>query len=228
MKKIALFFLLMFIAVSAFTHEKSYRDLADVTSGSVVQVYSDVLMFSSFETNYGSGFFINDRGDIATSYHIIEGSVAVSVETQDGDLYLTEVLFVDRQKDMAVLRILEDQEVKDFKAVSFGDSDKVRRGDIVASGGYPLGMNYTFSVGVISNESVDISLVEDVPMIQTDAMIALGSSGGALFDINGDVVGLITGSVAMGGEIPITGIGYCTPANILKDFLEKGFEDEGH
>jgi len=166
----------------------------------------------------GSGFIINSKGIVVTNNHVISGAEDIVV-TVDGDKdYKAKVIGADPLSDIAVLQI----ESKDnFIPVKFGNSDKARIGDWVIAIGNPLGLGGTVTSGIISarNRTIGLSRYEDY--IQTDASINQGNSGGPLFDMNGDVIGINTAILGQGGSI---GIGFSIPSNSAKKVVDQLIE----
>ena len=163
----------------------------------------------------GSGFIINSKGIVITNNHVIAGAEDIVV-TVDGDNdYKASVIGADPLSDIAVLQIESDDS---FIPVEFGDSDKARIGDWVIAIGNPLGLGGTVTSGIISarNRTIGLSRYEDY--IQTDASINQGNSGGPLFDMNGDVIGINTAILGQSGSI---GIGFSIPSNSAKKVVDQ-------
>ena len=135
----------------------------------------------------GSGFIINEKGVVVTNNHVIEGAEDIVVQVNGDKEFKAKVIGADPLSDIAVLQL--DTKEK-FIPVKFGDSDKARIGDWVIAIGNPFGFGGTVTSGIISarNRSIGLSRYEDY--IQTDASINSGNSGGPLFDMNGDVIGI--------------------------------------
>ena len=158
----------------------------------------------------GSGFIIDEKGIVITNNHVIQGAEDIVVRVEDDKEYKAKVIGADPLSDIAVLQ-LETKEK--FIPVKFGDSDKARIGDWVIAIGNPFGLGGTVTSGIISarNRSIGLSRYEDY--IQTDASINSGNSGGPLFDMNGDVIGINTAILGRNGSI---GIGFSIPSNNAK------------
>jgi serine protease Do len=166
----------------------------------------------------GSGFIINSKGIVITNNHVIAGAEDIVVTVDGNKDYKAKVIGADPLSDIAVLQI----ESKDnFIPVKFGDSDKARIGDWVIAIGNPLGLGGTVTSGIISarNRSIGLSRFEDY--IQTDASINQGNSGGPLFDMNGDVIGINTAILGQSGSI---GIGFSIPSNSAKKVIDQLIE----
>ena len=170
----------------------------------------------------GSGFVIDAAGIIITNNHVIADANEITVIFTDGRKLKAELLGKDDKVDVAVLRVKPD---KPLKAVKFGDSEKMRVGDWVMAVGNPFGLGGTVTAGIVSarNRNIDSGPYDNY--IQTDASINKGNSGGPLFNMDGDVVGINTAILSpSGGSI---GIGFASPAatvmptiNQLRDFGE--------
>jgi serine protease Do len=163
----------------------------------------------------GSGFIIDEKGIVVTNNHVIQNAEDIIVRVNGDQDYKAKVIGADPLSDIAVLQL----ETKDkFTPVSFGDSDKARIGDWVIAIGNPFGLGGTVTSGIISarNRSIGLSRYEDY--IQTDASINSGNSGGPLFDMNGDVIGINTAILGRNGSI---GIGFSIPANDAKIVIEQ-------
>jgi serine protease Do len=173
----------------------------------------------------GSGFIIDAKGIVVTNNHVIQDAEDIIVRVNGDEEYKAKVLGADPLSDIAVLQL----ETKDkFTPVAFGDSDKARIGDWVIAIGNPFGLGGTVTSGIISarNRSIGLSRYEDY--IQTDASINSGNSGGPLFDMNGDVIGINTAILGRNGSI---GIGFSIPSNsaniVIDQLIEFGETKRG-
>ena len=180
-------------------------------------------MFKDFErpterkaSSLGSGFIIDTKGTVVTNNHVISGADDILVRIGDKE-YKAKVIGADPYMDIAVLKI----ETKDkFKPVNFGDSDKARVGDWAVAIGNPFGLGGTVTAGIISARNRDINLTRYDDFIQTDASINQGNSGGPLFNLNGEVIGINTAIIAPGQSGSI-GIGFAIPANAAANVIEQ-------
>ncbi len=166
----------------------------------------------------GSGFIIDATGIVITNNHVIQGAEDIVVRV-DGDIeYKVKIIGADPLSDIAVLQIDSKER---FIPVKFGNSDKARIGDWVIAIGNPFGLGGTVTVGIISarNRSIGLSRYEDY--IQTDASINQGNSGGPLFDMKGNVIGINTAILGQSGSI---GIGFSIPSNSAKKVVEQLIE----
>jgi len=166
----------------------------------------------------GSGFIIDEKGIVVTNNHVIQDAEDIIVRLNDEKEFKAKVIGADPLSDIAVLQL--DSKEK-FKPVKFGNSDKARIGDWVIAIGNPFGFGGTVTSGIISarNRSLGLSRYEDY--IQTDASINSGNSGGPLFDMNGDVIGINTAILGRSGSI---GIGFSIPSNSAKIVIDQLIE----
>ena len=163
----------------------------------------------------GSGFIIDSKGIVVTNNHVIKGAEDILVRVNGDKEYKAKIIGADPLSDIAVLQI----ESKDkFTPVEFGNSDKARIGDWVIAIGNPFGLGGTVTSGIISarNRAIGLSRYEDY--IQTDASINQGNSGGPLFDMDGNVIGINTAILGQSGSI---GIGFAIPSNNAEKVIDQ-------
>jgi serine protease Do len=173
----------------------------------------------------GSGVIIDPEGYILTNFHVIAGAENIKVTLSDGEekKYDGKVIGKDPETDLAIIKIKAKGK---FPAAKLGDSDKIRVGDWAIAVGSPFGLKQTVTVGVISamRQSLYVEGKEYKEMIQTDAAINRGNSGGPLVDIKGEVIGINTAIYAPTGVF--AGVGFAIPINyakeILAELIEKG------
>ena len=164
----------------------------------------------------GSGFIVDPSGIIVTNNHVIDGADEISVTLQDNTTLKATLIGHDDRTDIAVLQVHPD---KPLPAVHFGDSDKARVGDWVLAIGNPFGLGGSVTAGIVSARGRDIQQGPYDDFIQTDAAINRGNSGGPLFDMNGDVVGINTAIYSpSGGSI---GIGFSIPSDEAKNVVQQ-------
>jgi len=163
----------------------------------------------------GSGFIIDEKGLVITNNHVISGAEDIVVRVNGDKEYKAKVIGADPLSDIAVLELITKDK---FIPVKFGNSDEARIGDWVIAIGNPFGLGGTVTSGIISarNRSIGLSRYEDY--IQTDASINSGNSGGPLFDMNGDVIGINTAILGRSGSI---GIGFSIPSNSAKIVIDQ-------
>ncbi|MDO9418785.1 Do family serine endopeptidase [Pararhizobium sp.] len=170
----------------------------------------------------GSGFVIDAKGFIVTNNHVIEGADDIEVNFANGSKLKAKLVGVDKKTDLAVLKV---EPKAPLKFVPLGDSKKMRTGDWVMAVGNPFGLGGTVTVGIISARGRNINAGQYDNFIQTDAAINRGNSGGPLFNMNGEVIGINTAIISpTGGSI---GLGFSVPTELagnvikqLKDFGE--------
>ncbi len=169
------------------------------------------------QQSLGSGFLINEEGFILTNFHVISGSSRIQVTLQDQTQYYAHALDTDRSDDLALIRIAPKRKLE---SLHLGDSDHLQVGQKVLAIGNPFGLEGTLTVGVVSSigRAIDSETNQRLEgMIQTDAAINGGNSGGPLLDSRGNVIGINT---AILGQTNI-GIGFALPINRAKVLLER-------
>ena len=251
MKKIKLLFLSIFFSfsISIYSYSQSvpesFADLAERLMPSVVNISTTQTvvtnnnpfpftfppgspfedMFREFGTPQerkssalGSGFIIDEKGLVVTNNHVIQDAEDIVVIVNGDQEFKAKVIGADPLSDIAVLQLETEDK---FIPVAFGDSDKARIGDWVIAIGNPFGLGGTVTSGIISarNRSIGLSRYEDY--IQTDASINSGNSGGPLFDMNGDVIGINTAILGRSGSV---GIGFSIPSNSAKLVIDQLIE----
>jgi serine protease Do len=164
----------------------------------------------------GSGFIVDSSGIVVTNNHVVEGAETIQIHLQDGTLLKAELVGRDPKTDLAVIRVKPSAPLP---TVSFGDSDKARVGEWVIAIGNPFGLGGSVSLGIVSARNRDINAGPYDDYIQTDAAINKGNSGGPLFDLNGNVIGINTAIFSpSGGSV---GIGFSVPANTAKGVVDQ-------
>ena len=176
-------------------------------------------------TALGSGFIIDKKGIVVTNNHVIQGAEDIFVSVNGSTEYTAKVIGTDPYMDLAILQIESNEK---FAAVSFGDSDKARIGDWVIAIGNPFGFGGTVTSGIISSRNRDIGLTRYDDFIQTDASINRGNSGGPLFNLDGEVIGINTAIIGQSGSV---GIGFAIPSNpaskVINQLIEFGETKRG-
>lgn len=167
----------------------------------------------------GSGVIIDARyGYVLTNNHVIEDALEIQVTLHDGREYLAEVIGKDPDTDIAVIKIKPDN----LTALKFADSSQLRVGDFVVAIGNPFGLGQTVTSGIVSalgRSGLGIESYED--FIQTDASINVGNSGGALVNLNGELVGINTAILGSEGSSGSIGIGFAIPINLARDIMQQ-------
>ena len=162
-------------------------------------------------TSLGSGFIISEDGLVVTNNHVIEGADEITVTLSDDTQHTAELLGRDPKTDLALLRI---DAGAPLPAVKWGDSTAARVGDWVVAIGNPFGLGGTVTAGIISARQRDINQGPYDSFIQTDASINRGNSGGPMFNMNGDVIGVNTAIFSpTGGSV---GVGFSVPSSIAE------------
>ena len=185
--------------------------------------------FQSTAAAAGSGFILSEDGYVLTNQHVIEKANTITVAMFDGTKYPAKLVGYDKNNDIAVLKI----EAKGLTPVTLGSSDKLQVGDEVIAIGNPLGeLTFSLTKGNVSalNRAVTLSSSVTMNLIQTDAAINSGNSGGPLFNMYGEVVGITNAkysSSGYSGEASIDNIGFAIPINsvqeIVSSIIEKGY-----
>jgi len=203
--------------------------LATVNITSIV--YQRDFFFQVFpQKGIGSGFIINEDGEIITNNHVVNGSRNLTVTLSDKKQYPATVVGIDRRYDLAILKIKADRKLP---FVRLGNSDALVVGQKVLAIGNPFGLEGTLTTGIVSSlgrslQNEDGGQLEG--LIQTDAAINPGNSGGPLLDSSGNVIGINTaiyGSQTASGEAGSIGIGFAMPINRVKEKLEE-YRSTGH
>lgn len=209
--------------VNISTAQKSKDDINEILTklpeDKVFDQLKDLLFKQSLQqkqnSSLGSGFIISKDGYIVTKYHVIENSAEVFVNLSDGKKFTAKVIGVDKKTDLAVLKI---DTGFDLQYIKFGDSSKSRVGDWVIVIGNPFGLGGSVSVGIVSARGRDI-ISGQGDFIQTDAAINRGNSGGPLFNIKGEVIGIATAIFSTsGGSV---GIGFAGTSNDSLPIIEQ-------
>ena len=167
-------------------------------------------------SSLGSGFIIDKNGTVITNNHVIKDAEDILIKVGNKE-YTAKVIGADPYADLAVLKI---ESKENFIPVSFGDSDKARVGNWVIAIGNPFGLGGTVTAGIISARNRDINLTRYDDFIQTDASINQGNSGGPLFDMNGQVIGINTAIIAP-GQAGSIGIGFAIPSNAASNVIDQ-------
>lgn len=231
------------VAARAFSAPESFADLAEQVSPAVVNITTSTTVatdtspvprfpegspFEDFFRDFGqpgprgpaqrsqalgSGFVISEDGYIVTNNHVIEGADEIEIEFFSGNRLAATVVGTDPNTDIALLKV-ESESPLPF--VTFGNSDEVRVGDWVMAMGNPLGQGFSVSAGIVSARNRELSGTYD-DYIQTDAAINRGNSGGPLFNMDGEVIGVNTAILSpTGGSI---GIGFAMSSAVVTDVV---------
>ena len=211
------------------TPSEVYAQNVNSTVGITTSITTNYFGYQTTSAAAGSGFILTQDGYILTNYHVVEGSNSITVTTYDGTGYDATLIGYDESNDIAVLKI----DASDLTPVVLGDSDTLNVGDTVVAIGNPLGeLTFSLTTGVVSalDRPVTLSTGTTMNLIQTDCAINSGNSGGALFNLYGEVIGITNAKYSSSGsssEASIDNIGFAIPINhvlsIVKSIIEKGY-----
>ena len=239
---------MMMATSNAFARPDSFADLAERLSPAVVNISTTTVVsrgggaelpqfppgspFEEFFKDFnergqtrraqslGSGFIIDESGIVVTNNHVIENAEQITIYLSNDDSYEAEVIGRDAKTDIAVLKF--DPKGADITAVTMGDSDALRVGDWVMAIGNPFGLGGTVTAGIVSARGRDIGAGPYDDYIQTDASINRGNSGGPLFDMDGEVIGINTAIFSQtGGSV---GIGFAISSNLANKVVNQLIE----
>ncbi len=210
------------------TPAEVYAANVNSTVGITTSVSTNFWGYQSTSAASGSGFIISADGYILTNFHVIEDSSSISVSLYNGESYEADLVGYDESNDIAVLKI----DAEGLAPVILGDSSNLNVGDSVVAIGNPLGeLTFTLTSGAISAKDREVTLSSNVTMnlLQTDCAINSGNSGGALFNLYGEVIGVTNAkySSSSSSEASIDNIGFAIPINsimnIVESIIEKGY-----
>lgn len=239
-----LLFIMIINSALANDRPQSFADLAEQLTPSVVNISTSTLVkrdgdeslqfppgspfedfFEEFQDRdnprtaqaLGSGFIVSAEGYVVTNNHVIDGADAIRVTLYNDRSFDAELIGRDAKTDIAVLKINPADEV--LQPVSFGDSDAMRVGDWVLAIGNPFGLGGSVTAGIISARGRDIGSGPYDDFIQTDASINRGNSGGPLFNLDGEVIGINTAIFSQsGGSV---GIGFAIASNLANNVVDQ-------
>jgi len=208
------------------TASQVYQNNVNSTVGITTEITTNYFGYKTTAAASGSGFIITDDGYIVTNHHVIEGANSVKVTLYDNTQYDAEIVGSDESNDIAVLKI----DASGLTPVTLGDSEALSVGDNVVAIGNPLGeLTFTLTSGVVSAKDRSITTSNSVMMnlIQTDCAINSGNSGGALFNMYGEVVGVTNAKYSSNSstEASIDNIGFAIPINNVKDIVTSIIEN---
>ena len=209
------------------TASEVYAANVNSTVGITTSVTTNYWGYQSTSAASGSGFIISADGYILTNFHVIEDSDSISVSLYNGDSYQATLIGYDESNDIAVLKV----DATDLSPVVLGDSDNLNVGDSVVAIGNPLGeLTFTLTSGAISAKDREVTLSSNMTMnlLQTDCAINSGNSGGALFNMYGEVIGVTNAKYSSSSSgASIDNIGFAIPVNsvmgIVESIIEKGY-----
>ena len=210
------------------TPAQVYAANVNSTVGITTAVTTNFWGYQSTSAASGSGFIISNDGYILTNFHVIEDSDSISVSMYNGDSYEATLIGYDESNDIAVLKI----DSEGLVPVVLGDSDNLNVGDSVVAIGNPLGeLTFTLTSGAISAKDREVTFSNNTTMnlLQTDCAINSGNSGGALFNLYGEVIGVTNAKygTSSSSSASIDNIGFAIPINsimnIVESIIEKGY-----
>ncbi len=201
------------------TAAEVYAQNVNSTVGITTSINTNFFGYRTTSAASGSGFILTDNGYIVTNYHVIDGATSITVSTYGGESYPAKVIGYDEQNDIAVLKI----EADGLTPVVLGSSEDSHVGDSVCAIGNPLGeLTFSLTSGVISalDRSVTIGGTA-MNLIQTDCAINAGNSGGALFNMYGEVIGITNAKLSSSSmsEASIDNIAFAIPIDSVKDLI---------
>lgn len=204
-----------------------YAMNVNATVGIATQITTNVWGQVASASASGSGFILTSDGYVVTNNHVVEGATSVTVKLYNGDEYDAEVVGTDEMNDVALLKI----DATGLQAVTIGDSDQIEVGEEVIAIGNPLGeLTFTMTAGVVSALDREINTDgKPINMLQTDVAINSGNSGGALFNMYGEVVGITNAkygsSSSSSGTASIDNIGFAIPIDDVRSIVESIIEN---
>ncbi|HLA63798.1 MAG TPA: trypsin-like peptidase domain-containing protein [Rhodothermales bacterium] len=189
------------------------------------------------ETQVGSGIIVSEQGYVLTNRHVVDGAVRIGVLLNDRREYDAELVGSDPTTDLAVIRLVDNAEAGDetpLPVAALGDSDELEVGEWVVAVGNPFRLTSTVTTGIVSALGRQVNLIDDSfrieDFIQTDAAINFGNSGGALVNLRGEVIGVVTGIATESGMNE--GYGFAVPVNLARrvaaDLIERGEVQRGY
>ncbi len=207
------------------TAAEVYEKNVNSTVGITTSIDTNFFGYRTTSAASGSGFILTEDGYVVTNYHVIEDASSITVSTYDGESYPAEVIGYDADSDIAVLKI----DANGLTPVTLGTTENSRVGDDVCAIGNPLGeLTFSFTKGIISalDRSVTISGTA-MNLIQTDCAINSGNSGGALFNMHGEVIGITNAKLSSNsmGEASIDNIAFAIPIDSVKAMISSIITD---
>ena len=202
-----------------------YANCVESTVGIRTESTVNYYGYTSNAATAGSGFIVSENGYIVTNYHVVDSANTVTVSDYAGESYEAKIIGYDESNDVAVLKI----EAEGLKPVTFGSSTDLMIGEAVAAIGNPLGeLTFSLTTGIISAKDREVSVGNGTRMIllQTDCAINSGNSGGALFNLYGEVVGITNAKYSSNGsEASIDNIGFAVPSDQVRPIIESIIEN---
>ena len=202
----------------------SYADAVDISAPAVANVYTKRLVENSpspdermrfrVETSFGSAVVIDTEGYLVTNYHVVAEAAEIRVQLSDGRVANPDVIGVDAETDLALLKV----DLSDIPAIRLGRSGQLRIGDVVLAIGNPYGLTKSVTQGIVSATGRGLlNLTTYENFIQTDAAINAGNSGGALINVDGELIGINTAVLAQ--DAGTEGIGFAIPVDLVRGVI---------
>ena len=204
------------------TAAEVYAANVNSTVGITTSITTNYWGFQTTSAAAGSGFILTEDGYILTNYHVVENSNSITVAMYNGDTYDATLIGYDESNDVAVLKV----DAEGLSPVVLGDSDNLNVGDSVVAIGNPLGeLTFSLTAGLVSAKDREVTLSNSLTMdlIQTDCAINSGNSGGALFNLYGEVIGITNAkysSSSASSEASIDNIGFAIPIDQVRSIFE--------
>lgn len=217
------FILIAIISIPGVLCGQSLSDLYEKVSPGVVVIETEEKLagndnYVSYIGSQGSGVLISDQGEILTAAHVVNNAENITVTFHDGQKFPAKVVRLAAIADVALLKLVYFN--NNYPVIELGDSDLVDVGDDIFTIGAPFGIEYSLSKGIISGKSVEKSRMAGftfAEFFQTDAAINQGNSGGPMFNMAGEVIGLVSYIVSESGGFD--GIGFATTINVTKQLV---------
>lgn len=213
------------LSVSGESGDGSVVYVAEKAADSVVEISTEYKQVNSFTQDLvtegaGSGVVLTEDGYIVTNYHVVEDAETISVTLTDGTEYTAQLVGVDEETDLAVLKI----GASGLTPATFADSDEIQVGQMAVAIGNPLGeLGGTVTEGIISATDRDITIDgQTMTLLQTSAAVNSGNSGGGLFDSNGNLVGIVN---AKSSGTDIEGLAFAIPSNLVSEVAQEIMEN---
>lgn len=217
-----LIFALILFRASPLLAQMSYPSFADLAEKSLPSVVNISIKSDNNVENYynqslnkhealGSGFIIDEQGYIVTNFHVVDKAASINVVLSDNSILEASLVGVDKKLDLALIKVNTN---KKLSAIKFGDSDKIRVGEWILAIGNPFGLGGSVTAGIVSAKSRDIESGSYDNFIQTDASINQGSSGGPMFNMAGEVIGINSAIFSTTGNS--MGVGFAIPSNLAQ------------
>ena len=204
----------------------SYADAVEISAPAVASIYTKRLVeYRSsaderprfrIESSAGSAVVIDSAGYLVTNFHVVDGVAEINVQFNDGRIREPEIVGVDAETDLALLRV----DLRDIAAIPLGSSAQLRVGDVVLAIGNPYGLSKSVTQGIVSAKGRgEVSLNTFENYIQTDAAINAGNSGGALINVRGELIGINTAVLQQ--DAGTEGIGFAIPVDLVRGVVEE-------